>query len=87
MDYLLLFFFCSVLILVWGNELSFTVILFFQKESLQSIFVFRLKGGGMGSGLGPSMAPLPTGMSLMQRPSSSSDHHLSPSGHLTPTGM
>lgn len=41
----------------------------------------------MGSGLGPSMAPLPTGMSLMQRPSSSSDHHLSPSGHLTPTGM
>jgi hypothetical protein len=26
-------------------------------------------------------------MSLMQRPPSSSDHHLSPSGHLTPTGM
>ncbi|XP_057370829.1 myocyte-specific enhancer factor 2-like isoform X2 [Daphnia carinata] len=45
-----------------------------------------LQGGGMSSGLGPSMAPLPTGMSLMQRPSSSSDHHLSPSGHLTPTG-
>jgi hypothetical protein len=41
----------------------------------------------MGSGLGSSLAPLPTGMSLMQRPSSSSDHHLSPSGHLTPTGM
>ncbi|XP_046450567.1 myocyte-specific enhancer factor 2-like isoform X1 [Daphnia pulex] len=45
-----------------------------------------LQGGGMGSGLGSSLAPLPTGMSLMQRPSSSSDHHLSPSGHLTPTG-
>ncbi len=41
----------------------------------------------MGSGLGSSLAPLPTGMSLMQRPPSSSDHHLSPSGHLTPTGM
>lgn len=40
----------------------------------------------MGSGLGQSLAP-PTGMSLMQRPSSSSDHHLSPSGHLTPTGI
>ena len=41
----------------------------------------------MGSGLGSSLAPLPTGMSLMQRPPSSSDHHLSPSGHLTPTGI
>jgi len=38
--------------------------------------------GGMG--LGQTLAP-PTGMSLMQRPPSSSDH-LSPSGHLTPTG-
>jgi len=39
--------------------------------------------GGLG-GLGQTLAP-PTAMSLMQRPPSSTDH-LSPSGHLTPTG-
>jgi len=42
--------------------------------------------GGMGSssGLGQTLAPT-SGMGLIQRPSSSSDH-LSPPGHLTPTG-
>ena len=44
--------------------------------------MIHLLQGGLG--LGQTLAP-PTAMSLMQRPPSSTDH-LSPSGHLTPTG-
>lgn len=45
----------------------------------------QLQGGmGSSSGLGQTLAPT-SGMGLIQRPSSSSDH-LSPPGHVTPTG-
>lgn len=49
-------------------------------RELTEPFINHLQG--MNSGHGQTLGPP---MSLMQRPPSSSDHHLSP-GHLTPTG-